>query len=38
MDYLKYMIKSLKDKIELKSSNPEMIKPIGDKGYKFENI
>jgi len=38
MDYLRYMIKSLKDKVEMKSSNPEMIIAVGDKGYKFENI
>jgi DNA-binding response OmpR family regulator len=38
MDYLKYMIKSLKDKIEMKSSNPEMIVALGDRGYKFVNI
>lgn len=38
MDYLKYMIKSLKDKVEMKSANPEMIVAIGDRGYKFENI
>jgi DNA-binding response OmpR family regulator len=38
MDYLKYMIKSLKDKVEMKSSNPEMIVPVGDRGYRFENI
>ena len=38
MDYLKYMIKSLKDKVEMKSSNPEMITAVGDRGYKFENI
>ncbi len=38
MDYLKYMIKSLKDKVEMKSSNPEMITPVGDRGYKFENV
>ena len=38
MDYLRYMIKSLKDKIEMKSSNPEMIVAVGDRGYRFENI
>ena len=38
MDYLRYMIKSLKDKVEMKSSNPEMIIAVGDKGYKFENV
>jgi DNA-binding response OmpR family regulator len=38
MDYLKYMIKSLKDKVEMKSANPEMIIAVGDRGYRFENI
>ncbi|MFC2070355.1 response regulator transcription factor [Chloroflexota bacterium] len=35
LDYLKYIIKSLKDKMELKSGNPEMIIAVGDRGYKF---
>jgi DNA-binding response OmpR family regulator len=35
IEYLKYMIKSMKDKIETKSGNPEMIMEVGDKGYKF---
>ncbi len=35
IEYLKYTIKSMKDKMELKSGNPEMIVAIGDTGYKF---
>jgi len=37
MEYLRYMIKSLKDKIELKSGNPVMIKALGDRGYIFDH-
>jgi len=33
--YLKYTIKSMKDKIEMKSENPEMVIEVGDTGYKF---
>ena len=35
IEYLKYTIKSMKDKMETKSGNPEMIVALGDTGYKF---
>ena len=36
LEYLTYMIKSLKDKIETRSGNPTMIEEVEGKGYMFK--
>ena len=37
IDYLRHLIKSLKEKIEDRSGNPTMIVETGDTGYRFSN-
>ncbi len=38
MAYLQYLVKNLKDKMEVKSGNPTMIVEIEDRGYMFAPV